>query len=311
MFSFSRAKLFAFGFTTATLAGASTTFFAFAAPEDKVLGSHLTYRHQKFPVIATREISHDTKVITFGLGEGQIFHLDCPQTLQVSCFDYSLGRRISRHYTPISPNGTKGHFDVMIKKYPGGYMSTKIHDLKVGDTADWSMVPPAFMYKPGMYDNLYMIAGGVGITPMLQMIRTVLSNPKDKTKMKLLFCNKTEQDILLREELEKIAAENPDRFNVTYAIDRYVEGWKGEVGYVTAGMIMRTLKKGGPQDGDKIMICGPDKMMKRVAGVPEGIMMFWSGKNKTQPTFQGVNNLGPVMGILGDLGWDSDNTWRF
>ena len=56
-----------------------------------------------------------------------------------------------------------------------------------------------------------MIAGGTGITPMLQLIRAILKDPRDKTKMWLVFANQTENDILLRTELEEVASNHPDR----------------------------------------------------------------------------------------------------
>ena len=57
-----------------------------------------------------------------------------------------------------------------------------------------------------------MIAGGSGITPMWQIIQDVFQNSQnDKTKIHLLFANKTEGDILLR--LGKIFSEGiNDRF---------------------------------------------------------------------------------------------------
>eukprot|EP00759_Apiculatamorpha_spiralis_P054617 PhF_6_TR6989/c1_g1_i2/m.10363/K00326/E1.6.2.2; cytochrome-b5 reductase len=271
---------------------------------------NLKYKPQAFPVIDVKQVSHDTKVVTFGLGEGEVFHLDAAQTLQCSVYDNGMSKRVTRHYTPISPNGTKGKFEVMVKKYEGGYMSPRVHALTVGDGMDWAAVPPSFVYKPNLYKNMYMIAGGVGITPMLQLIRTVLANPDDKTKMKLLFMNKTPEDILLKSELDALVQQNPDRLQITYGIDKPTEGWKGEVGHANADMISRTLTS-RPKEGDRILLCGNDKMLTSIAGNPPAVMMYWSGKMKTQPTFQGVNNLPPVGGILGDMGWTNENCWRF
>ena len=55
---------------------------------------------------------------------------------------------------------------------------------------------------------------------MLQLINDILRNPADQTKMKLLFANQTEDDILLRDELERLQKENPDQFQVWYTVDR-------------------------------------------------------------------------------------------
>ena len=63
-----------------------------------------------------------------------------------------------------------------------------------------------------------MIAGGTGITPMFQLIKDICSHKEDKTKMSLVFCNKTEDDILLRKELDTFASENSEDFNVCYTV---------------------------------------------------------------------------------------------
>lgn len=69
-----------------------------------------------------------------------------------------------------------------------------------------------------------IVSGGTGITPMLQIIRQVTRDSKDETKLSLLFANQTEEDILLREELEEAAQNHPDRVKIWYTVDRPTEG---------------------------------------------------------------------------------------
>ncbi len=47
-----------------------------------------------------------------------------------------------------------------------------------------------------------MIAGGTGITPMLQIINALVRERMAGIEVSLLFCNKTEEDILLRDHIE-------------------------------------------------------------------------------------------------------------
>ena len=68
------------------------------------------------------------------------------------------------------------------------------------------------------------LLGGTGITPMLQLIRYISKDPKDDTKLSLLFANQTEKDILLRDELEQVAQEHPDQFKIWYTVDSPTEG---------------------------------------------------------------------------------------
>lgn len=78
-------------------------------------------------------------------------------------------------------------------------------------------------------DLLNYFLGGTGIAPMLQLIRHILKDPKDETKLSLLFANQTEKDILLRDELEQAAKEHPDRFKFWYTLDRPTEGENSQV----------------------------------------------------------------------------------
>lgn len=66
--------------------------------------------------------------------------------------------------------------------------------------------------------------GGTGITPMLQLVREVVQDESDPTQMALLFANQTPGDILLRDELDSLARDNPHRFKLWYTVDRPEEG---------------------------------------------------------------------------------------
>ena len=59
---------------------------------------------------------------------------------------------------------------------------------------------------------------------MYQLVKHVLKDPGDKMKLALLFANQSENDILLRDELEKVSEEHPDVFKVWYTVDRPSEG---------------------------------------------------------------------------------------
>ena len=61
---------------------------------------------------------------------------------------------------------------------------------------------------------------------------SVCNNPNDDTKIILLFANKTEQDILLRKELELFAQNNPNKFKLHYTIDKEKEGWNHFSGHI-------------------------------------------------------------------------------
>lgn len=99
-----------------------------------------------------------------------------------------------------------------------------------------------------------MIAGGTGITPMLQIIRAALKNPLDRTKLSLIYANVNVEDILLRTELDTLAAANPKRFRVFYVLNNPPPAWQGGVGFVGKTQIEAHLPPAA--DDVKILLCG-------------------------------------------------------
>lgn len=195
------------------------------------------------PLIEREEISHDTRRFRFqlpsnkhvlGLPVGQHIHL-------IATINEEL---VIRAYTPVSSDDNVGHVDLVIKvykrnvhpKFPeGGKMSQYVDSLKIGDKIAFRGPTGKLQYigdgqfsikklrkeppTPVQTDIVNMIAGGTGITPMLQLTREILKRPNDPTKLALLFANQTESDILLRNELESLAEEYADRFKLWYTVD--------------------------------------------------------------------------------------------
>ena len=108
--------------------------------------------------------------------------------------------------------------------------------------------------------KLGMMAGGTGITPMLQVAATILNDPTDQTEISLIYANQTEDDILCRKELEELQAKHPKRLKVWYTLDRPPKGWKYSEGFITQEMIAEHLP--GPQEECCILMCGPPPMVK-------------------------------------------------
>lgn len=147
-------------------------------------------------------------------------------------------KEIVRSYTPVSGDEQAGYFDLLIKSYPTGNISKHLASVQVGQTIRVRGPKGAFTYTPNMVRHFGMVAGGTGITPMLQVVKAIIRGRKtgDRTEVDLIFANVTKQDILLKEDLDALAAEDKG-FRVHYVLDKPPEGWTGGVGYVTADMI--------------------------------------------------------------------------
>ncbi|KAK6625683.1 NADH-cytochrome b5 reductase 2 [Polyplax serrata] len=236
------------------------------------------------PLKEVEVVSHDTKRFRFGLpSEKHVLGLPVGQhiTLTAKISD----ELVIRSYTPITSDDDHGYVDLIVKiyrknthpKFPdGGKMSQYLENLKLGDTIDVRGPSGKLQYlghgkfsvknlrkdPPTIVQAKYvnMIAGGTGITPMLQLIRHVCKDSTDNTHLALLFANQTESDILVRNELEEEAKNFPQKFKLWYTIDTAGEEWKYSTGFVNGDMISKHLYP--PSDDTIVLMCGPPPMIK-------------------------------------------------
>ena len=138
--------------------------------------------------------------------------------------------------------------------YEKGNISRHVSLLKIGDKLRVKGPKGKFVYSPDLSRELGMIAGGTGITPMLQIIRAALKNPEDKTKISLIYANVNPEDILLKTELDKLAVAHPTRFTVFYVLNNPPAGWTGGSGFVTKDQIEKHLPSSSHDI--KVLLCG-------------------------------------------------------
>jgi cytochrome-b5 reductase len=170
------------------------------------------------------------------------------------------GQPISRSYTPISNNLDRGRMELLIKCYPDGKLTGNyLANLETGDEVMFRGPKGAMKYTPGMHKRIGMIAGGTGITPMYQLIRAICEHETDTTEISLIYANRTEEDILLRTELEAFARKYPKNLKLWYMLDQPPANWAYGSGYVTPTVMAEHLP--GPSDDTAVMLCGPPGMI--------------------------------------------------
>ncbi|KAF8640635.1 hypothetical protein AX17_000292 [Amanita inopinata Kibby_2008] len=212
-----------------------------------------------YPLAKKTQISPNTAIYRFRLSNAEdVLNLPIGQHVSVSA--EINGKFISRSYTPISNNEDYGYFDLLIKTYEKGNISRHFAQLSIGDKLRVKGPKGNFVYSPDLTGQLSMIAGGTGITPMYQILRAVLSNPDDRTRVNLIYANVNHEDILLRSELDKLAHTHSQRFTIYYVLNNPPAGWKGGVGFVTKEHIKQFLPHPG-ETNSKLLICGPPPMV--------------------------------------------------
>uniref|UniRef100_A0A4W6EFZ4 NADH-cytochrome b5 reductase n=1 Tax=Lates calcarifer TaxID=8187 RepID=A0A4W6EFZ4_LATCA len=236
------------------------------------------------PLIDKQEISHDTKKFRFGLPSGaHVLGLPVGQHVYLSA--KVNGSLVVRAYTPVSSDEDQGYVDLVVKVYyknchpsfpEGGKMSQYLDNMAIGDTINFRGPNGLLVYKENghfsirpdkksepkvrKFKHVGMIAGGTGITPMLQLIHRIAADPTDTTRCSLIFANQTENDILLREELEEARKNHPDKVKLWFTLDKPPQDWSYSSGFVTYDMIKDHLPS--PSTDVLIVLCGPPPMIQ-------------------------------------------------
>jgi len=250
---------------------------------------------RSFPVLEVRNVGPGTNVLKCGLPSPQ--HV---MGLPVTAYVMVEGRNSSDSsaYTPITSDDEPGYFELLVKGYPNGNVSKYLCSLQAGDSISVKGPVAKLPYTANMKKKIGMIAGGSGITPMLQIIKQVLKDPDDKTEVTLIFGNQTPADILLREELDQLAASSKGQVQVLYVVDTNSTSDPAikHVGYVTAEFCRKVLP--APSDDNLIYVCGPPQMLFAMAG-NKG---FVKGRKFGQ---------GQIGGVLKELGYSIDMVFKF
>lgn len=165
--------------------------------------------------------------------------------------------------------------------------------MKEGETLSFKGPIPKYPWSANKHDHITLIAGGTGITPMYQLIRAIMKNPDDKTKVSLIFGNIKEEDILLKSELAALENENPQRLKCFYTLDSPPDSWKYGKGFITKELLKEVIPD--PKSPNiKIFVCGPPGIYKAISGP------------KVSPQDQGE-----LTGILKELGYTKEQVFKF
>jgi len=166
------------------------------------------------------------------------------------------GRVSAPHPFTIASSPMRKRFSICAKAV--GDFTSSLEETRPSDPAYVDMPYGVFSFLNHDARRLVFIAGGIGITPFLSMLR-YMQDRGDWKEVILLWANKREKDMAFRAELDRMAAGMPS-FKVVYVLSRQ-EDWPGEKGHIDREKLEKYVEN---FTEGHFFLCGPPPMMADV-----------------------------------------------
>ena len=170
---------------------------------------------------------------------------------------------LTRPYTissaPCDALGLDGYVEITIRRNRSYLVPDWFFEnVRVGTVLNADLPYGTFYYEP-LRDskNLVALAGGSGITPFYSMAREIAYGKMKGVRLTVLYGSVHHSDIVLGQELAKVAADCPD-VRVVHILSGDDE-WQGEKGFLTKEIIAKYMG-----EDPTLMFCGPLPMYELV-----------------------------------------------
>lgn len=178
------------------------------------------------------------------------------------------GKEVRRAYSLCSSPYVDKDLAVTVKRVDDGLMSNWLPaNVKVGSRIRVMEPMGQFTteYSKERKRHLVMFAGGSGITPMMSIIKSVLTQEPESI-VSLIYCNRDIDSIIFKEALEDLQTQDEGRLHVIHVLDNAPMNWQGYSGLLNHEMLTKLFER-VPDWGitnTTYLMCGPEGMMKNV-----------------------------------------------
>lgn len=212
--------------------------------------------------------THDVKTFRFVYPNGEIPFQHRPGQYMSLALNIN-GKSVRRSYTIASSPTQRGHVELTIKRNPEGIVSRYMHDqVRAGDRIRLSAPAGRFYFDDLAAKAVVLIAGGVGITPLMSILRYLTDH---SWRGEIYFVNavRSGNDRIYASELESLAKRFANLHVLTYysqsqppkTVASTSANWHEKTGYINSDDLVRFV----PGLAElPIYLCGPDPMMQAV-----------------------------------------------
>jgi ferredoxin-NADP reductase len=166
-----------------------------------------------------------------------------------------IGQEKTRKPFSISSSPSEKGYIELTKKMTGHEFSNALNCLRKDEVVTIEAPYGRFTFE-GEYEKIAMLSGGVGITP-LRSICKYCTDMLLNTEITLLYGNRTEKDIIFREDFTEMQKQNRN-LKLVYTLEKPCESWTGYKGYINSEMIRKEI----PDYLERVFYtCGPPAMV--------------------------------------------------
>lgn len=170
------------------------------------------------------------------------------------------GQLLERSYSVSSGPSSDGLIAITVKRVPGGRVSNWLADrLRPGDVLELSPPQGQFLLPSPAPRKLVMISAGSGITPLMAMLRQLVSESASNEVTFMHFARSPE-DVIFGAELAQVAERSPN-VRVALCVERATPAWRGARGRFDLALLEREAPDFRNLD---TFLCGPGAFMKQV-----------------------------------------------
>lgn len=203
----------------------------------------------------TEQQTHDTRTLRF-----QVLHEGGLRARpgQFLTFHWIVnGEQVPRSYSISSSPTHENYVDITAKRMENGRVSVFLNDqAKPGLTVEASGPYGRFYFDETLHKSIVLVAAGSGITPMISML-SYIDDLKLATQVTLLYCVRTQADIIFQNELLRLKESLPN-FKYQVCLSRPSPTWKGHTGHLTEELVSRYVTN---LDSPTFFLCGPKGFM--------------------------------------------------
>ncbi|WP_275005857.1 1,2-phenylacetyl-CoA epoxidase subunit PaaE [Promicromonospora iranensis] len=225
----------------------------------------MTATFHTLTVTDVEQLTDDAAAVTFGLPAQLrgVFEFAAGQSLTLRRVVDGVEQR--RTYSICAPAGSAPRIGV--REIPDGLFSSwLVREVRPGDRVE--VLPPSgsFRADPAQGGRHLCIAAGSGITPMLSIISTVLSNPD--ARVTLLYGNRTTSSVMFAEELADLKDAHHDQLDLVHVLSREPRDVELFSGRLDGDRLRDLLTLVVPvADMDHVWLCGPFGMLTEARAV--------------------------------------------